>query len=1558
MSGTAAQCQKIPSHPTRCKNYRRRPKLQRACRRGRCGARGPAHGMPPASGTAVAFPPLAVGNRRLPSATDGPMAPSTATAFSPHLYFVDARLVGPLDAWPAWFERIAGLGFDHVLVGAFNTTGRAGHPRVVADHDRPHEALATRLDTGDALARLVEQAREFGLRLMLDVTVDRIAVEHPLRRGAPDWYIERAHDDARIDPRTAAFEQTLAYADIARPEVGEALAGWWHGRFTTLSATGLAGFLVDAPQRLPAEWWRAWLGSRHGELDDVRWIAGIPGHAREALGAFEGAGFDGVFSSLRWWDLRAPWLLDEHALLRRVASPIAFPDAFDGPRLAHDLRGLPPDAIERGYRRALETAAALGTGWLVPMGFERGVATPLMTAHPQPAAFREAFERAPFDLSEALAEANQLRRDSAVFASRGELAALSGADAAVTVLLRGDSDWLEQADEALLIALNPELDAPGAVDPDCLAGVPGAFTRFAPLSAGRRAKTAALGPLALMPGSVSLLRAARAKPVKPGKEPKDGGKSAEASKNGKPAKGAKDTKDARDEAGRSVQAQADTAPRRRARSAAQEALAAALEADRIAIERVEPSVDDGRFAAKRVVGEAMRVSATLIVDGHARLGAAVAFRAADEADWREVPLAPLGNDRWQASIPLDRIGRHQFRVLAWRNDWGSLVDDIGKKHAAGQEIALELQEARALLAAALKTNPREAEDPRRDTRAAQALAKAFDGSDAGGQLALLLAPASAAAYAALYRRSALTRDSRVHLVEVERRAARFASWYEMFPRSAADDAQRHGTFDDVIAPPAAHPRDGLRRAVFPADPPHRPDRAQGPQQQPARRPRRRRQPLRDRRRRSAAIPSCIRAWARWARFRALVDAGARARPRDRAGLRHPVLARPSLAARAPRLVRLASRRLAALRREPAEEVPGHRQRRFLRKRRDARAVGRAARRGAVLGGRGREDLPRRQPAHQAAAVLGMADRRRARAPSRRDVPLRSLHAAGDDVPARQGRLLAVVHLLHLAREQARAARVPAGAGRRPGARLLPAELLRQHARHQPALPAHAPRAQFLIRAALAALGSGLWGMYSGFELCEAAALPGKEEYLDSEKYQLRPRDYQAPGNIVAEIARLNRIRRDNPALQTHLGIRFLDAPNDSVLVFGKATPGFDNVIVAAISLDPWAPQSTDFMLDAALYEGWGVPEGAALRSVELANGHQHHWHGTRQYVNLDPHALPFAHLAHRARPAAARRLDAAARRRKPSMIREDSLDSPQHAPFQRGADSARRGTRRNGARFSERGTLADDPLWYKDAVIYQVHVKSFFDANNDGIGDFPGLIAKLDYIAELGVDTLWLLPFYPSPRRDDGYDIADYRDVHPDYGTLADVRRFIREAHARGLRVITELVINHTSDQHPWFQRARRAKRGSRASRLLRVVRHRHEVRRHAHHLHRHRAVQLDLGPGRRPVLLAPLLFAPAGPELRQSGGAARGAPGDALLAGHGRRRPAPGRGALPGRTRRHQQREPARDARGAQAHPRRDRRRLPQPHAAGRGQPVARGRAGRTSAARGANATWPSTSR
>ncbi len=123
--------------------------------------------------------------------------------------------------------------------------------------------------------------------------------------------------------------------------------------------------------------------------------------------------------------------------------------------------------------------------------------------------------------------------------------------------------------------------------------------------------------------------------------------------------------------------------------------------------------------------------------------------------------------------------------------------------------------------------------------------------------------------------------------------------------------------------------------------------------------------------------------------------------------------------------------------------------------------------------------------------------------------------------------------------------------------------------------------------------------------------------------------------------------------------------------------------------------------------------------------------------------------------------------------------------------------------------LGGNTLWYKDAVIYQLHIKSFLDADGDGIGDLSGLTRKLDYISSLGINTIWLMPFYPSPRRDDGYDISNYKDVSPEYGSVEDFQTFVNAAHARKIRVVIELVVNHTSDEHPWFQRARRARAGS-----------------------------------------------------------------------------------------------------------------------------------------------------
>src|SRR6202171_5348823 len=128
---------------------------------------------------------------------------------------------------------------------------------------------------------------------------------------------------------------------------------------------------------------------------------------------------------------------------------------------------------------------------------------------------------------------------------------------------------------------------------------------------------------------------------------------------------------------------------------------------------------------------------------------------------------------------------------------------------------------------------------------------------------------------------------------------------------------------------------------------------------------------------------------------------------------------------------------------------------------------------------------------------------------------------------------------------------------------------------------------------------------------------------------------------------------------------------------------------------------------------------------------------------------------------------------------------------------------------AEQSKLSEDPLWYKDAIIYELHVRAFFDSGTDGMGDFRGLTEKLDYLKDLGVTAIWVLPFSPSPWKDDGYDVSDYTNIHPSYGQRRDFYVFLRAAPRRGLRVITEVVVNHTSDQHPWFQRARRAAPGT-----------------------------------------------------------------------------------------------------------------------------------------------------
>ncbi|HDR8858683.1 TPA: DUF3416 domain-containing protein [Burkholderia territorii] len=1107
--------------------------------------------------------------------------------FAPHLYFCDARVVGPLDAWPDMFAHVAGMGFDHVLIGGFWAASVAGFPRHVADFHRPAATFATRAGALETFSRLAQLAHGHGLRVMLEVIPDRIARENPLRAEHPGWYVERSHDDALIDPRRAAHELDVAHAQVGEDAAHDALGAWWVAHLAAFADAGATGFLIDAPHHLPAAWWPGWRAALRRARPDVAVLAGVPGHARDALAQFEAAGFDAVFSSVRWWDLRSPWFVDEHRLLRRIGSPIAFPDAYDGPRLADDWNDAPDETVARAYRRALWTAAAVGTGWLVPMGFERGVTLPLMARDADATRYRAAFDGARFDLSGAIADANAWRRATPLAAERGEIVQLSAPGAAATALLRGTGPSLEHDDTALLIALNPDLDDEAAVDPaTILPGVPGAFTHVAPPDGTPRNAPVALPAFTLEPGGHALLDARRAPPAT---------------------------------------ARADTARERTA-------LSAALAADRIAIERVEPAVDGGRFAIKRVIGETLVVHASIFSDGHAHLSAALQWRADDESDWREVPFVAEPNDRWHARVALDRLGRHAFRVIAWRDDWASLVTDVAKKRAAGQDVALEVREAQLLLATALKRG--EPADPRARARM-ERLAADFNDASPDDRLALIGAPELADAFAALRYRPFVTHDETVYPVEVERRAARFSSWYEMFPRSASNDAHRHGTFDDVIAQlprirgmgfdvlyfPPIHPigttarkgrNNSLKAGPDDVGSPYAIGSPEGGH--------------------TAVHPQL----GTLASFRTLLDA-ARAHGLEIAldfaiqcSPDHPWLAEhPGWFAWRPD----GSLRFAE---NPPKRYQDIVNPDFYAP--DALPDLWLALRDAVLfwvdaGVRiFRVDNPHTKPLPFWAWMIADV---RGRHP---DVVFLSEAFTRPGMMYRLAKVgFSQSYTYFTWRETKREfidylTELTAGPPReffRPNFFVNTPDINPRHLQN-------APRSQFVIRAALAATLAGSWGLYSGFEIGESAPLPDSEEYADAEKYELRARDWSKAAHIGTEIARLNRARREHPALQTHLGLAFADADNDQVIVFVKATPAYDSVVAVAISLDPWHPQATNFTLDASLWRGLGLVDGEPLDALEQDAAHAETWRGHRQYVSLDPHVRPYAIWRLAPSPGAAR----------------------------------------------------------------------------------------------------------------------------------------------------------------------------------------------------------------------------------------------------------------------------------------------------------------------------------
>ena len=614
----------------------------------------------------------------------------------------------------------------------------------------------------------------------------------------------------------------------------------------------------------------------------------------------------------------------------------------------------------------------------------------------------------------------------------------------------------------------------------------------------------------------------------------------------------------------------------------------------VVIDRVVPQAPG--FAVRRIIGRPITVEADIFADGHDVLAAELLWREAGESEWRRSAMTPLGNDRWRGSMMPRRVGRHFYTIEAWRDEYGSLSHALEVKSRAGVDVAVDIADAAAHL---------------RRLGLGKLVAK-LDRDDAAAAVRLLTASETHHLVAANEVRHLPCRHPEI-AVEVERPQAEFASWYELFPRSL-------GTFNDVVSHlprvrdmgfdvlyfPPIHPigatnRKGRNNALkaAPGDPgsPYAIGAGDGGH---------------DAIHAALGTPEDFRRLVAAAREHGLeiaIDFAIQCSPDHPWLSQHPEWFRR----RADGSIRFA-------------ENPPKKYEDIVNV--DFYAEGAMPELWLAL-----RDV-----------VLHWADEgvRIFRVDNPHTKPLPFWEWMIADVRGRHPDVIFLAEAFTRPTMMYRLAKIGFSQSytyftwRNSKGEI--ADYLRELTTtevadyYRPHFFVNTPdinpyflqgsgRAGFLIRAALAATLSGLWGVYSGFELCEAAALPGREEYLDSEKYEVRQRDFNAPGSIVAEITALNRLRRLHPALHSHLGVRFYNAFNDQVLVYGKPSPDGAEMILVAVSFDPHHAQETSF--EVPLWE-WKLPDNGAVEVEDLMRNNRFVWQGKVQHVRLDPADLPFA----------------------------------------------------------------------------------------------------------------------------------------------------------------------------------------------------------------------------------------------------------------------------------------------------------------------------------------------
>ena len=931
----------------------------------------------------------------------------------------------------------------------------------------------------------------------------------------------------------------------------------WRRRLTMLTGLGIAGFRCLGIGKVAPEVWYDLIVSTRKSAPETAFLAWTPGSSfedREDL-----AGFDGSFSSFAWWNLEERWILDEYQIQREIGYQITFPEAPFGKRLAHGTDGT--EILERRAIRALKLASTFASGLMVPMGFEFGAALPLDLLAGDGLGIRGLRDQGSFDLSSDIRGINAgINKTTAGFA-RQPLRLISTSQTPAVALLQTDHEDIRASGKIRVVVLNRDLRKTVTAPYNVLRE---AASPFLPLTGLDDENDIFTSELKLKPGELRIFEGRSSSPI----------------------------------------VDAVSVP------TAGEAAAT----PRLAIEKITPAVDDGRFMVKRVVGETVVVEADVFGDGHDPLSASLLWRAADESQWQEARMSLIANDRWQAEFPLKRLGRHEFAIEGWKNPFQIFRYELTKKHEARLDLRLEIQEGINLVV-------EELDHASGDLKTQlKILFDRLTAQQDPQRIETLLATNTADLMAEADRRPHRVR-SQVIPVDAERTAAAFASWYQIFPRSQSGDPHRHGTFDDVIARLPSIREMGFDVLYFPPIHPIGQTNRKGRNNTLSPAPE------------DPGSPYAIGSDAgghdeihpelgSWDDFRRLVQAA-----KDeglelaldfaiQASPDHPWLKqhpgwfdwRPDGTIRYAENPPKKYEDIVNVDFYARDAVPS-----LWVELRDT--VQKWVDNGVKLF---RVDNPHTKPFPFWEWLIGDI---RSRHP---DVAFLS---EAFTKPKVMYRLAKVGFSQSYTYFTWRNAKWELEQYMREITTEEPKEFFRPHFfvnTHDinPDFLQNAPRPAYLIRAALAATLSGLWGVYNGFELCEGRPDAKRKEYADSEKYEIRAWDYDRPGNIKGEIALLNRIRRENPALHSHLGLQLLTAWNDNIMFFEKTSAGRENALLIAVNLDPYNAHEAN--VEIPLWS-WNLPDHAALNLEDLIGGNRFTLTGKVQRIRLDPHnGLPFS----------------------------------------------------------------------------------------------------------------------------------------------------------------------------------------------------------------------------------------------------------------------------------------------------------------------------------------------